>query len=128
VAEIERKVVKRGKRSALSRFVLAKGDKDKIAAWNRDLDRVLHIFNVRLVRFVWYPRIQQPFQTELAIGTHIVVTDTQAMVSNTQTIVADIHRNVLTIQEGASGQNHLVGATCYLLATECLPSPRLDPG
>jgi hypothetical protein len=64
-------------------------------------------------------------QTELAIGTHVmvadtqvvvsdthmVVTDTQTIVADTQTIVADIHRNVLTMQGGTSGQNHSVSAT-----------------
>ena len=42
------------------------------------------------------------FQTELAISTHVAVADTQAM-------VADIRRNVLAGQEGASGQNCSVG-------------------
>jgi hypothetical protein len=66
-----------------------------------------------------------PCQTELAIGTHVmvadtqvvvsdthmVVTDTQTAVADTQILVADIHRNVLTMQEGTSGQNHSVSAT-----------------
>ena len=46
VAEIERKVGKHGKRNAMVRFILTKGDKDKIAAWKQDLVRVLHVFNV----------------------------------------------------------------------------------
>ena len=46
LAEIERKVVKGGKRSVVFRFLLSKGDKDKIATWKQDLLRVLHIFNV----------------------------------------------------------------------------------
>jgi tetratricopeptide (TPR) repeat protein len=47
LAGIQRKVVKQGRRNALSRFILAKSDKDKIAAWKQDLIRVLHVFNVR---------------------------------------------------------------------------------
>jgi hypothetical protein len=43
---IQRKVVKQGKRNALVRFILAKGDKEKIAAWKQDLVRILHVFNV----------------------------------------------------------------------------------
>ena len=43
------------------------------------------------------------FQTELAINTNIVVTDTHAM-------VADIHRNVLVGQEDSSDKNNSVGA------------------
>ena len=60
VTEIERKVVKRGQRGPLSRFILSKGDKDKIAAWNQDLVRVLHIFNVRSIRSVGDLPTQQP--------------------------------------------------------------------
>jgi hypothetical protein len=60
VAEIERKVSKRGKRNALTRFVLAKGDKDKIAAWNQDLARVLRIFNVRAIFPVGIRELSSP--------------------------------------------------------------------
>ena len=43
---IQRKVVKQSKRNAMYQFILAKGAKEKIAAWKQDLVRVLHIFNV----------------------------------------------------------------------------------
>ena len=43
---IQRKVVKQGKRNAMYRSILAKGDKEKIATWKQDLVRVLHVFNV----------------------------------------------------------------------------------
>ena len=49
LVEMQRKVVKRGKRSKVFRFVLAKDDKDKIAAWKQDLVRILQVFNVRPV-------------------------------------------------------------------------------
>ena len=49
LAKIQEKVVRQGKRNALHRFVLSKSDQGKIAAWNRDLDRLLHVFNVRSV-------------------------------------------------------------------------------
>ena len=51
VVEMQRNVTKRGKRNVALRFVLAKGDKDKIAGWNQDLFRVLLVFNVR---FDWF--------------------------------------------------------------------------
>jgi hypothetical protein len=47
VAEMQRKVDERSKRSTVLRFVLAKSDKDQIAAWNQELVRILHVFNVR---------------------------------------------------------------------------------
>jgi hypothetical protein len=46
VADMRRKVDKQSKRNTIFRFILAKGDKDKIIAWNQDLVRVLHVFNV----------------------------------------------------------------------------------
>ena len=49
LAEIQRKVVKQGKRNVASRLVHAKGDKDKIVAWTQDLLRVLNVFNVCLI-------------------------------------------------------------------------------
>jgi hypothetical protein len=44
---MQRKVVKRGKRNGVLRFILAKDDKDKIADWKQDLVRILQVFNVR---------------------------------------------------------------------------------
>jgi hypothetical protein len=41
--------VKQGKRNVAIRFILAKGDKERIAAWKQDLVRVLHVFNVRSI-------------------------------------------------------------------------------
>ena len=49
LTEIQRKVVKQGKRNPASRLFYARGDKDKIAGWKQDLVRVLNVFNVRLV-------------------------------------------------------------------------------
>jgi hypothetical protein len=49
LVEMHRKVVKRGKRSSVFRFILAKDDKDKIAGWKQDLVRILQVFNVRLI-------------------------------------------------------------------------------
>jgi hypothetical protein len=54
VSDIEKRVVKQGKRNAFSRFILAKGDQDKIAAWKQDLIRVLQVFNVRSICSVGY--------------------------------------------------------------------------
>jgi hypothetical protein len=98
VAGIQGKVVKQGKRNALHRFVLSKTDKDKIAAWKQDFMRILHVFNVRSIRSVGHSSANSaPFQTELAIDTNMMV--------------ADIHRNLLTEQEGASRQKRLVSTT-----------------
>jgi hypothetical protein len=52
VAEIQEKVIEKGGRNLFSRLVHAKDDKDTIASWRSDLNRILHIFNVRPVVFV----------------------------------------------------------------------------
>ena len=49
VAEIQRDAVKQGKRNAISRLLHAKDDKDTIATRRLDLNRILHVFNVRSV-------------------------------------------------------------------------------
>ena len=49
VVEMQRNVNKQGKRNAVVRFILSKRDKDRIAAWNQDLIRALHVFNVRSI-------------------------------------------------------------------------------
>jgi hypothetical protein len=63
VTEMQKKVDKHSKRSALFRFILAKGDKDKIVAWNQELVRILHVFNVGSIGYVGNPQTQQlPFR------------------------------------------------------------------
>ena len=49
MAEIERGVIKQGKRNVISQHLRAKADKEKIAAWRLDLDKVLQVFDVRSV-------------------------------------------------------------------------------
>ena len=53
VAEIQGNVVKQGKRQAFSRVFHSKSDKDAIAAWRQDLNRILQIFNVGSLGSVW---------------------------------------------------------------------------
>ena len=96
MAEIQGKVTEKGKRNVLSRVVYAKDDKEAIAGWKSDLNSILNVFNVCSTVFTW-PSLIVPFQTELAMNTHVMV--------------LDIHRNVVAGQEGASGQHHSVGAS-----------------
>jgi hypothetical protein len=116
VAEIREKVIEKGGRNLFSRLVHAKDDKDTIASWRLDLNRILHIFNVRPVVVVWLsPTVY--FQTELAIDTNANVSDvrrdvtnTHTVVANTHTLVSDIHRNMLQSQGGDDGQRQSVRA------------------
>jgi hypothetical protein len=110
VAEIQRKIIKRGKRNAASRFVHAKNDKETIATWRSDLDRILLVFNVRSVVFMWL-LLTVRFQTELAINTHITVSDIRHNVVNTHTLVSDVHRDVLNTHAVVSNIQHEVTNT-----------------
>jgi hypothetical protein len=49
VAEVQGKIIEKGGRNLFSRLVHAKDDKDTIVSWRLDLNRILHIFNVRSV-------------------------------------------------------------------------------
>ena len=109
----------------------AKNDKETIATWRLDLNRILHVFNVRSVSTAW-ALLTICFQTELSINTNIVVSDvhrdvtnTHTVVSNThvivselrrnvantQTIVTDMHRTMVGSQEGVDGKIRLVSVT-----------------
>ena len=46
VAEIQGDVLKRSGRGRVSRFLRSRDDKDMIAAWKSDLNRLLRVFNV----------------------------------------------------------------------------------
>lgn len=48
-AKIQKQVIKQGKRNVVSRLLYAKNGKDAITIWRQDLNRILHIFNVRLI-------------------------------------------------------------------------------
>ena len=86
--EIKRKVTKRTKRNVVSRLVHARDDKDTIAAWKLDLNRILHVFNVRSVIFTQLS-LTIPFQTELAMNTHMTVSE---MHHNVSWIRSDVSR------------------------------------
>ena len=49
VVEIQKNVTKQSKRNPVSRLLHAKGDKEAIAAWRQELNRILHVFNVRSI-------------------------------------------------------------------------------
>jgi len=127
VDEIRRHIIKRGERNAISRRYHAKEDKEAIATWKLDLDRILRVFNVcsvtparRLLTF--------HFQTEPGVGaqptvsgTHQDATDKpniESGVANTHTIVSDIRRNKLKDREGADSRNQAVNSPRSLPATK----------
>ena len=47
IAGIQEKIIEKCGRNLLSRLANAKNDKETIATWKLDLNRILHVFNVR---------------------------------------------------------------------------------
>jgi hypothetical protein len=135
VAEIQGKVVKKGKRNPVSQLFGSKNDKDAIASWRQDLNRILHIFNVRSTNPVWRS-LRDPLliQTELLMNNnrmlldnktalqdnktilldnHTMLQDNKTMLQDNRTMLSDIHRDVLAGQEGINSRNQSVSATFY---------------
>ena len=91
----------------------AKNDKETIATWRSDLNRILHVFNVRSRSIVSVWRLLTlDSKTELAINTHVTVSETHAIVSglehnatSTHIMVSDIHRTIVKRQEVNDGNN-----------------------
>lgn len=92
VTEIQREVIKRGKQNTISRLFHA-NDKEIIATWRLDLDRILHIFNVRSVTSVW-PLLTSRLQTKLGINIHVVDSDIRHEAVNTHPTVSDVHPDI----------------------------------
>ena len=93
VAEIERKITKQSGRGRVSRLVHAKADGGTIAAWKSDLNRILHVFNVRSNVITW-TLLTAPFQTELAMNTNITVSDMRHDVSKIREEISGQVRSV----------------------------------
>ena len=131
VAGIQNNVIKRGQRSVVSRVFHSKTDKDAIAAWRQDLNRILQVFTVRPINRIWQSLIPR-LQAELLMNTHLTVADTHSAVKDTHStvkdthltvvdthsMVADLHRNVLAVQASSDGQNLPVSTGLYPPTTE----------
>ena len=83
MTEIQRKIVKQSGRTIVCRIFQARNDKDTIATWQLDLGRILQVFNVRSVYFTW-PTLIVHSKTELALNTHVTVSDIRHDVSKIQ--------------------------------------------
>ena len=110
VTEIQQRIVGQGKRGAISRYFHAKNDKDKIAAWRLELNRILQIFNVRPIVSA-RSLLTMRLQTEVTINMHATVSDTRNMVS-------DIHHTIVSGQGGSGGADLSVSDTGTLSVTE----------
>ena len=118
VSQIQKSAVEPDKRNPLSRVFNAKNDKDRVTAWRSDLDRILHIFEVRSTAHSLQTLLTVHLQTELALHTHVAISDVHEEIANTRELVSDMHRAVLKDQEGADGRNKMVGRHGVLFMIE----------
>ena len=98
MADIQGRVDKKNSRNVFSRIFHAQNDKDTIAAWQADLNRLLQIFNVRSVGSA-LPSLMAPFQTELAIDTNAAATETDRKVTETDRKVMETDRKVTDMRQ-----------------------------
>lgn len=116
MAEIKRDIIVLNGRSTIANVVYSKSNKEKIAAWRAELDRILQVFKVRSITTLSASLIIR-LQTELAINTNVTVTDIQCDIANTKAIVSDTHRMVKR-SERTDGRNASVSGRCVLTITE----------
>ena len=143
VAQIQRSAIEPDNRNLFSRILNPKKDKDAIAAWRSELDRIVHVFEVRSTVQSLLTLLIVHLQTELAIQTHVAVTDIREDVgdirggvvviredvANTHELVSDMHRTMLKDQEGGDSRNQMVGNHGVLFVLQkFLQLPRLEPG
>jgi hypothetical protein len=102
--------MKQSDRNAVSRLFHTKNDKDMIAAWRLDLNRILHVFNVRSISLS-PPLLTICFQTELAINTHVAVADVRHDVASTHSIVSDVQHTVASTHDTVSATHEIVSGT-----------------
>jgi hypothetical protein len=124
LAEIQRKIIKKGKQNAVSRLFHAKSDKETIAGWKSDLNKILLVFNVRSVVVVWL-LLTVHSQTELALNTHTIVsgmdhnvTRVDNNVTKIHAIVSNIDSTVMKIREETGSKNPLVSIAYTMFVIE----------
>ena len=91
MTEIQEKIVKWGKRNALSQFLHTKNDEKTIATWRLELTRVLQVFNVCPVHSI-RSLLTFHFQDKLVINPPATVSDIRHDVADIHAIVSDVHR------------------------------------
>ena len=122
VAQIQRSAVEQDKRNLLSRIRSRKKDKDAIAAWRSDLDRIVRVFEVCSTVHSPSTLLTVHPQIELALHTHVAVSNVHEDVghirggvvvirediANTHELVSNMHRTLLKDKEGVDGMNQMV--------------------
>ena len=120
MAQIQRSVAEPDKRNTFSRILNPNRDKEAIAAWRSELDRIVHVFEVCSAASPLPTLLTVHIQIELALHTNVAISDVREDVghgvvairediANTHQLVSDMHRTLLKGQEGVDGMNQTVG-------------------
>jgi hypothetical protein len=117
LAEIQRKIIEKGKWNAISRLFHAKIDKETITAWKSDLNKTLLVFNVSSVVIVQL-LLTVHSQTELALNTNTIVSGMDHNVTKILGIVSNISGAGARVCEGTGGGDLSVSIACTLPITE----------
>ena len=117
LAEIQRKLIKKGKQNAVSRLFHARSDKETITGWKSDLNKILLVFNVCSIVLV-RPSLTVHSQTELALNTNTIVSGMDHNVTKIHAIVSNIDSTMTKIQEGTDRKDLSVSITCTMFITE----------
>ena len=118
MADIQGKIIKKNERNVVARAFYARSDKDAIAAWEQEFDKILQIFQVRPLCFVWHS-LKGSFQAELAVNTHVAVTGGRREVASINQKFTNMHRDILAIKEGVSNNQRSVCQTYSSPMKEC---------
>ena len=98
VNEIQKSIDRQGKRITIARL-LRGNDKEAIAAWRSDLDRILRVFNVRFIASVLL-LLTFHRQTELVADTRRTAPTSQRGVPGVRAATSDVHHGT-PIPDGA---------------------------
>ena len=121
VAEINTGVIKLGTRDPMSRIRHARSERDAIAVWRLELNRILHVFNVRFIASLLIS-LTIYFQAELVVNTLAADPNTQNVASENNSIVAEVPGS-----GNLSVRNYLIhsgGTRCF---TSFQDLPGYDP-
>ena len=93
ISEIEKNIIKRGKRNPVSRHFHARDDKEAIAAWGLELNRILRVFKVRFIASV-SPSLTFGLQVEFGVNAYRSVSGVHRDIADRYNIGPDVHRGI----------------------------------
>jgi len=115
VAEIQTKVAERSKQNGFSRIF--KDDSRIIANWRMNLDRIVLIFRVSSLVFIW-TALTVHSQTELGPDTYVTISDVQGGVAKAPTAVVDMHTVVSNlVRRNVAGTRAMVSKIHHRIAS-----------